>query len=49
MSLNTLDIKSVQGVGLKNTLKLHYSENALIELIVSKIKEIPIMKTLNQI
>ena len=41
MSLNPLYIKSVQGVVLKNTLKLHYSENALIELIVSKIKEIP--------
>ena len=41
MSLNPSDIKSVQGIVLKNTLKLHYSENALIELIVSKIKEIP--------
>ena len=41
MSLNPLDTKSVQGIVLKNTLKLHYSENALIELIVSKIKEIP--------
>ena len=30
-----------EGIVLKNTLKLHYSENALIELIVSKIKEIP--------
>ena len=41
MSLNPLDTKSVQSIVLKNTLKLHYSENALIELIVSKIKEIP--------
>ena len=41
MSLNPLDIKSVQNIVLKNTLKSHYSENALIELIVSKIKEIP--------
>ena len=41
MSLNPLDIKSVQKIVLKNTLKSHYSENALIELIVSKIKEIP--------
>ena len=41
MSLNPLDTKSVQSIVLKNTLKLHYSENALIELIVSKIKVIP--------
>ena len=37
MSLNPLDIKSVQGIVLKNTLKLHYLENALNDLIVSKI------------
>ena len=41
MSLNPLNIKSVQNIVLKNTLKSHYSEQALIELIVNKIKEIP--------
>ena len=41
MSLNPLDTKSVQSIVLQNTLKLQYLENALIELIVSKIKEIP--------
>ncbi len=41
MSLNPLNIKSVQNIVLKNTLKSHYSEKALIELIVNKIKEIP--------
>ena len=41
MSLNPLDIKSVQNIVLKNSLKSHYSEKALFELIVSKIVEIP--------
>ena len=41
MSLNPLDTKSIEKIVLKNTLKSHYSENALIELIVGKIKEIP--------
>jgi len=41
MSLNPLDTKSIEKIVLKNTLKSHYSENALIELIIGKIKEIP--------
>ena len=41
MSLNPLDTKSVQSIVFKNNLNLHYSENALIDLIVSKIKEMP--------
>ncbi len=49
MSLNPLAIKSVQNIVLKNTLKSHYSEKALIELIVSKIKEIPDFENLKQI
>ena len=41
MSLNPLDTKSIEKLVLKNTLKYHYSENAMIELVVGKIKEIP--------
>ena len=41
MSLNPLDTKSIEKLVLKNTLKSHYSEKAMIELVVGKIKEIP--------
>jgi hypothetical protein len=41
MSLNLLDTKAIDKISLKNTLKSHYSEKAMIELIFSKIKEIP--------
>jgi hypothetical protein len=41
MSLNPLYIKAIDTIELKNTLKSHYSEKAMIELIVSEIKEIP--------
>jgi hypothetical protein len=41
MSLNPLDNKSIEKLVLKNTLKSHYSEKAMIELVVGKIKEIP--------
>ena len=39
MSLNPLYTKSIEKLALKNTLKSHYSEKAMIELVVGKIKE----------
>ena len=41
MSLNPLDTKSIEKLVLKNNLKSHCSEKAMIELVVGKIKEIP--------
>ena len=39
--MNPLKTSSVKKIVLKNTLKNHYSVNALIDLIVKEVKEIP--------
>ena len=48
MELNPLKTKSMKKIVLKNTLKNHYSINALIELIVKQVKDIPDFEKLKQ-
>jgi len=48
MELNPLKTKSMKKIVLKNTLKNHYSINALIELIVKQVKDIPDYEKLKQ-
>ena len=48
MELNPLKTKSMKKIVLKNTLKNHYSINALMELIVKQVKDIPDYDKLKQ-